>query len=566
MNKQTIKKLFLLLILTVLLIGIASATEHNNKTNTNKNTVEKSLQNTQPTIEIKEINKHNTTTNTKTSTKKTPTKLTINKIKTTEFSDKILIKGSYKTSKGTPLKNTAITLNINGKQYKTKTYSSGNYFYKYQTNKVGTNTIIATYPGNNKYKAATTKTTFKVTKKGTRVKINYIPPTAYSDKIIITGKFTNNKEKPLMSATIILKINGKKYSTKTNPQGEFEYKYIANKIGTNYITAYFRGNNYYKYDSTKKTFKINKKTTVLRVYEVYGQLIDKNDNIIKNQILYVNINNKKYTTKTDNYGGFNLENLVTKGLNKITISYPGNNIYKATRTSTTSKIRDTFNEPIIIISDTTKTKDKKYIKIQGKIYDYNGKMLENTPLKLILDGKTYYTKTDNEGTYTKYITNNQIIEHSLYVIFDGNSIYKEFQEQIIFTAHDKEGELEIATPLAPGEYDIINDKAEIKQLGTDKIISWHQKATKQRPAGAYLEIFSRPDAPAQANIITSATFYYKNKKTGDILTRIVYTPLEWDYLYYSEDIDGYTPYKTIVKYMPRTSEEITSSFHTTYDY
>ena len=565
MNKQTIGKLFLLLILTVLLIGIASATDTNNKTNTNKNTIEKSLQNTQP-IKTNEINKHNTTTNTKTSTKKTPTKLTINKIKTVEFSDKTMITGTYKTNTGKPLKNTLITLNINSKKYKTKTYSSGKYFYKYQTNKVGTNKVTATYPGNSKYKAATTKTTFKVNKKGTRVKLNYIPPTAYSDKVTITGKFTNNKAKALNSATIILKINGKKYTTKTNAQGEFEYKYTANRIGTNYITAYFRGNDYYKYNSTKKTFKVNKKTTLLRVYEVYGELIDKHDKIIKNQKLYVNINNKKYTIKTDNYGGFNLENLVTNGLNKITISYPGNNIYKATKTSTTSKIRDTFNEPIIIISDTTKTKDKKYIKIQGKIYDYNGKMLENTPLKLILDGKTYYTNTDNEGTYTKYIKNNQIIEHSLYVIFDGNSIYKEFQEQIIFTTHDKEGEIEIATPLTSAEYDeVYNAKAEIKQLGTDKIISWHQVVTSRNPAGAYLELFSRPDAPARANEITSVTFYYKNRKTGDIITLTDYSD-EYGYRYYSENIEGYTPYKTIVKYRHRTSKEITSSFHITYDY
>ena len=565
MNKQTIGKLFLLLILTVLLIGIASATDTNNKTNTNKNTIEKSLQNTQP-IKTNEINKHNTTTNTKTSTKKTPTKLTINKIKTVEFSDKTMITGTYKTNTGKPLKNTLITLNINGKKYTTKTYSSGKYFYKYQTNKVGTNKVTATYPGNSKYKAATTKTTFKVNKKGTRVKLNYIPPTAYSDKVTITGKFTNNKAKALNSATIILKINGKKYTTKTNAQGEFEYKYTANRIGTNYITAYFRGNDYYKYNSTKKTFKVNKKTTLLRVYEVYGELIDKHDKIIKNQKLYVNINNKKYTIKTDNYGGFNLENLVTNGLNKITISYPGNNIYKATKTSTTSKIRDTFNEPIIIISDTTKTKDKKYIKIQGKIYDYNGKMLENTPLKLILDGKTYYTNTDNEGTYTKYIKNNQIIEHSLYVIFDGNSIYKEFQEQIIFTTHDKEGEIEIATPLTSAEYDeVYNAKAEIKQLGTDKIISWHQVVTSRNPAGAYLELFSRPDAPARANEITSVTFYYKNRKTGDIITLTDYSD-EYGYRYYSENIEGYTPYKTIVKYRHRTSKEITSSFHITYDY
>ncbi|WP_323735868.1 Ig-like domain-containing protein [Methanosphaera sp. ISO3-F5] len=347
-KKQTIKKLLLLLILTVLLIGIASATEHNNQTNTNKNTIEKSLQNTQ--TDTKEINKQDTTTNTKTSTTKTPTKITLNKIKTTEFSDKIMITGTYKTSKGTPLKNTAITLNINGKQYKTKTYSSGKYFYKYQTNKVGTNTITATYPGNNKYKAATTKTTFKVTKKGTRIKINYIPTTEYTDKVIIKGKFTNNKAKALMSATIILKINGKKYSTKTDKNGEFTYNYKTNKIGTNNITAYFRGNDYYKYNSTKKTFKVNKITTYTSLYQPYynktnkmlllsGLVYDEQDTDLKKVPVTLNINGKYYKTTTGEYGGFDFQTKLTKsGSKKITITYHGNNKYAQSSVKTTISI------------------------------------------------------------------------------------------------------------------------------------------------------------------------------------------------------------------------------------
>ncbi|WP_323735872.1 hypothetical protein PXD04_08255 [Methanosphaera sp. ISO3-F5] len=367
----------------------------------------------------------------KNNTPKTPTKITINKIKTVEFSDKTLITGSYKTSKGTPLKNTVITLNINGKQYKTKTYSSGNYFYKYQTNKVGTNTITATFPGNNKYKAASTKTTFKVTKKGTRVKLNYIPTTAYSDKVTIKGKFTNNKAKALKSATIILKINGKKYTTKTDTRGEFTYKYQTNKVGTNTVTAYFKGNDYYKYNSTNKTFTTTKKKTTLTInnipntyytdtVEIRGKLLA-NDKLNGKSII-LKINGNTVTRKTNKDGIYTYE-YKTKipGKNNIVATFKGDNYYQMAKTSKTFKVT---RMPTTLYMDnySIATIGKKET-ITGELYNNNNDPLKNTKINIYYNGAKKTVKTNKKGYFSYTFTAKKAGKNKLTAQYIGTNKY-----------------------------------------------------------------------------------------------------------------------------------------------
>ncbi|MBR0472220.1 MAG: Ig-like domain repeat protein [Methanosphaera sp.] len=367
----------------------------------------------------------------KNNTPKTPTKITINKIKTVEFSDKIMITGTYKTSKGTPLKNTVITLNINGKQYKTKTYSSGNYFYKYQTNKVGTNTITATFPGNNKYKAASTKTTFKVTKKGTRIKLNYIPTTAYSDKVIIKGKFTNNKAKALKSATIILKINGKKYATKTDTRGEFTYKYQTNKVGTNTVTAYFKGNDYYKYNSTNKTFTTTKKKTTLTINNIpntyYTDTVEISGKLLANDKLNgksitLKINGNTVTRKTNKDGIYTYE-YKTKipGKNNITATFKGDNYYQMAKTSKTFKVT---RMPTTLYMDnySIATIGKKET-ITGELYNNNNDPLKNTKINIYYNGAKKTVKTNKKGYFSYTFTAKKAGKNKLTAQYIGTNKY-----------------------------------------------------------------------------------------------------------------------------------------------
>ncbi|MEE3323703.1 MAG: Ig-like domain repeat protein [Methanosphaera sp.] len=91
------------------------------------------------------------------------TKITLNKISNVKKGTTINIVGKYQDTSGNPLKLTTITLNINNVKYYTQTDQSGVFSYSYKTTKVGTNSVVASYPGNARYASNSTKLSFVVT-------------------------------------------------------------------------------------------------------------------------------------------------------------------------------------------------------------------------------------------------------------------------------------------------------------------------------------------------------------------------------------------------------------------
>ena len=81
------------------------------------------------------------------------TKITINKIANTQYTETTTIKGTFKSISGKVLP-AKLTININGKNYITKSDVNGTFTFKYKTNAVGTNNVTVTYAGNTKYKSA----------------------------------------------------------------------------------------------------------------------------------------------------------------------------------------------------------------------------------------------------------------------------------------------------------------------------------------------------------------------------------------------------------------------------
>ena len=431
MINKTIQKSIILIVLVLLLIGITSATENNTQNKMTKITKE-NTQNHQTTPEPKEINKHNTTTNTKTSTTKTPTKLTINKIKTTEFSDKIMITGTYKTNEGKPLKNTVITLNINDKKYTAKTYSSGKYFYKYKTNKVGTNMITATYPGNNKYKAATTKTTFTVTKKKTTLTMNYITYIHYTDTVKILGKLST-KDKTLKNTQITLKINDKTVTRKTNDMGTYSYEYKTKILGKNNITAIYKGNDYYQMAKIIKTFKVTRMPTKLYIYmeqdststygkkeTITGELCKDNYNPLKNTRINIYLNGAIKTVKTDAYGYFIYTFTTQKaGKNTLTAQFIGTNKYIGSKQTITFNVNKMNSYTYLYQPYYDKT--NKIIDISGVVYDNQNNYLKKAPVTININGKYYKTTTDNYGYFSYQVKPTKTGTNQITVTYPGNN-------------------------------------------------------------------------------------------------------------------------------------------------
>ena len=123
-------------------------------------------------------------------TGKATTYININTIQDTTIGNTIKITGRYYYSHATPLTYTNMTFNINGVKYYNKTDANGYFSYSYKTNKEGTNKVTVSYPGNTKFKAASSTTTFNVKPKGpqyTYITLNNIPEVSYGSYTTING-------------------------------------------------------------------------------------------------------------------------------------------------------------------------------------------------------------------------------------------------------------------------------------------------------------------------------------------------------------------------------------------
>ncbi|MBE6486926.1 MAG: hypothetical protein E7Z85_08820 [Methanosphaera stadtmanae] len=245
---------------------------------------------------------------------KQKTNITINPIETTQYTDYVVISGKYTDKNGVNLRYTPITLNINGIKYTTTTNNYGDYTFNYKTNNVGSNVVTSSYPGNTRYSGTTFTTTFYVTNKDTKITINPIETKSIVSILRITGKYEDNSGNKLRYTTLTLNINGIKYTTKTDANGEFTLNYQTRTVGENKIIVSYPGNIRYKAATTESTFNVISKATLLKlnVYndfvqytdynEIWGIFTDNDGNPLRYTTLNLNINGKKYYIKTDNDG------------------------------------------------------------------------------------------------------------------------------------------------------------------------------------------------------------------------------------------------------------------------
>jgi nitrous oxidase accessory protein NosD len=166
---------------------------------------------------------------------------------------------TLKDANGNPLANQKVTIKVNKKTYKVKTNSKGVAKVKLKLKK-GTYKVKITYKGNNKYNAAKATKKIKVKKvlktKLTAPKVTIAPKT--SSKYIVTLKDENGN--PIKKQKVTIKVNGKKYSKKTNGKGQATIKVKFSKLKSYKVKVNYKGNKQYKKSS--KTGKITVKKVV----------------------------------------------------------------------------------------------------------------------------------------------------------------------------------------------------------------------------------------------------------------------------------------------------------------
>ena len=486
-----------------------------------------------------------------------------------EVGEYTTISGYYFYANNQPLTQTNMRININGQTYTAKTDNYGYFTYNYKTTKTGTNTIIVSYPGNTNFQTSTNTKTFNVKSTGpqeTYIILNSIKEVINGQTTTISGHYYYGNNIPLTYTNMWININGQTYKTKTDNNGYFTYNYKTNKEGSNTVTVSYPGNKNFKAANTSKTFNVKAdgpQDTYIILNDIHDITYD-DYAVIDGYYFYGNNIPLTYTpmtisvngriieyAKTDNKGYFSCEYWPAEVFkNTVTVSYHGNKNFKAATATKTFNVKTT--RPIITyvdINEIDKVEVGKYTTISG-YYSYgNGVPLKQTTMRININGQQYTAKTDNKGYFTYNYKTNKSGTNSVTVSYPGNTNFLATSSTKSFKVSEPIYTIELDTPLLP-----TNDFA-IKNVDGDIFVSWYQTYDGQELKGVQVHTGGFPDdIITTPHLLTDAIFYFKNS-AGNIITR-QYDDGRDGWWMKHDLINGYTPYKVLVKYRRITQEEI----------
>ncbi len=434
-NKSLIK-FFLFVTLLILLIGFcSSATVESN--DTTKILQKQDLDSSKSVVEV--TKKESEVTNDVIlieddydQTKPTPTRIGINRINTTSFTDNVSISGKFTDITGRNLIKTPLKININGKNFTTKTDTEGYYSYDFKTNAIGKNNVTVSYHGNLNFAATSSNITFNVIAQSTNMTIYDIEDVGLNEEVTISGRYLDKNGVFLIRTPLKISFNGQAYTTKTNDSGEFTFKVKTTQVGVNNVSVAYPGNIRYSGDVDTATFYVKqptkmyinaiKDTVYSEVVTITGKYTDTNGRLLIRTPLNVNLNGLNYTTKTNDSGEFTFKVKTTQvGLNNVRVSYPGNKRFSGAAAT------KTFNVvPCNTVMSIDKIQDVAYsdvVSITGKYTDKNGIILTWTPLNVKLNNLTYTTKTDSKGSFALDIVTDTVGVNNVSVSYPGNRRY-----------------------------------------------------------------------------------------------------------------------------------------------
>lgn len=182
-------------------------------------------------------------------TKIIATKLTTCPLSDTYFSAKLV------DSKGKPIANQKVTVKFNGKSYNVKTDNNGICKVKISLSSKKTYAVTITYAGTDDYKSAklTSSIVVKTGSKKSKIKASSIK-IKKNKKKTYKLKLLTSAGKAIKSQKIIVKLNGKQYTVKTNKKGIAKLSIKLKKVKTYKMSLKFLGNSNFK--SSSKTVKI----------------------------------------------------------------------------------------------------------------------------------------------------------------------------------------------------------------------------------------------------------------------------------------------------------------------
>ena len=320
--------------------------------------------------------------------------------------------------------------------------------YKYTPTTIGEETITLTYNGNDTLNPTSTTITLTVTpnkdaiieelnntiqemNKNCILTIDNIPDIKFNDNLTLTGKLMDTKGSRIANTQITVNVNGVDNTVTTDANGVWKLKVKTTTLGTNNVTATYSGTQYNPF-ATSTTFEISQTEAIITIDKIVttqfrdnvtitGTFKNSNGKAIANSKVRVNVNGYSTYVTTDHYGVWSLTLKTNKtGVNNVTVSFSGNaNYAKYTANAT-------FN---VTKQDLVITTEVKYNKgnftITGTFVDKNGNKLSNSKIRVNINGKAVYVKTDSNGTYTySELVTAKTIKYNVY--YGGSANYNSY--------------------------------------------------------------------------------------------------------------------------------------------
>ena len=350
------------------------------------------------------------------------------------------------TTKGNLLKDQEITVSTDTNE--TVTAKNGILIGLYTPASIGEKTITVTYNGFNDYLPITNNITVIATvdkdaiieelnntiQEANReciLTIDNIPDIKFNDNLTVYGKLMDTKGTGISGEKVTVNVNGVDSTVTTDVNGIWKLKVKTTTLGTNNVTATYSGTLYNPF-TTSTTFEIAQTEAIITIDKIVttqfrdnvtitGTFKNSNGKAIANSKVRVNVNGYSTYVTTDHDGVWSLTIKTNKtGVNNVTASFTGNaNYAKYTANAT-------FN---VTKQDLVITTEVKYNKgnftITGTFVDKNGNKLSNSKIRVNINGKAVYVKTDSNGTYTySELVTAKTIKYNVY--YGGSANYNSY--------------------------------------------------------------------------------------------------------------------------------------------
>ncbi len=273
----------------------------------------------------------------------------------------------------------------------------------------------------------------------TELSIDYLYDITIDDFIVIMGSLTDVDDNIITDVPVKVDVSGEKYDVKTDEDGDYIIEYVPDSPGLKTVTVNFAGNGVYEASSVRDTFRVNgqastyldlngiKDTSQGNKVKISGNYTYGNYVPFKSTTVYININGKNYTAKTDNNGYFSYDYTTSKtGTNTVTVSNPGNSSFKGTSKTITFNVKSVG--PQYTYVKLNSIQDVAYgasTVISGYYYYGDNVPLTYTNMRVNINGVQVLSKTDAKGFFTYTYKTNRVGKNNVNVSYPGNNNFQQ---------------------------------------------------------------------------------------------------------------------------------------------